>query len=411
VIKVDPPVLFPFAFPVSRGALVAIKSEEPSPSLSCHANLVDSFVRSCPRSSRNGLPNVDSDAALDAFVEDELTGNHMNQDECIDESELLGNIMNQDECIDELEPGGSNSNTATTVTIMKVEGPSVANVNILGLNRTTNGVMAASNIKQILADAKTTAGIAEAAKLVNDAKKQTAEREKAQKMAEAASIKEKKKAVALEKKSATLKKKQKKFEEKKAAQLLKVARKEKDEVSKKSNSIPPAKKHKVAASNNEKVATVKKDDIEEVESKTNDEESKNALYHSMYSEGYVASNNDKVATEKKDDIEEVESETDVEECKNALYHSMYSEGYYLREGNGGFSHVRGKKCIDCQRVVVSRRPDEQATTENVVWPSATVPVWVCAGCKGRLLCDACFQPKKAAYDQSNPGRQPRRHRK
>jgi hypothetical protein len=360
VIKVDPPVLFPFAFPVSRGALVAIKSEEPSPSLSCHANLVNSFLRSCPRTSPNGLPNVDSDTALDAFIEDELTGNNMNQDECIDESELMGNVMNQDECIDELTPGESNGNAATTVTIMKVERPSLANVDILGLNSTADGV-AASNIQQILANAKTTAGIAEAAKLVNDAKK-------AQKMAEADLIKEKKKVVATEKKSATLKKKQKKIEEKKAAQLLKVAGKEKDKGSKKSNSIPPAKKHKVAASNN-----------------------------------------DKVATEKKDDIEEVESETDVEECKNALYHSMHSEGYYLREENGGFSHVCGKKCIDCQCVVVSRRP-EPAATENVVWPSATVPVWVCAGCKGRLLCDACFQPKKAAYDRSNPGRQPRRNR-
>jgi hypothetical protein len=108
VIKVDPPVLFPFVFPVSQGALVAIKSEEPSPSLACHANLADSFVRSCARTSPdgssnnesvpNGLPNVDSDAALDAFIEDELTGNNMNQDECIDESELTGNNMNQDEC-------------------------------------------------------------------------------------------------------------------------------------------------------------------------------------------------------------------------------------------------------------------------------------------------------------------------
>jgi hypothetical protein len=110
---------------------------------------------------------------------------------------------------------------------MKVERPSLANVDILGLNSTSNGVAAASNIQQILANAnKTTAGIAEAAQhqLVNDAKKQTAEQLKAEKMAAADFIKEKKKALALEKKAATLKNKQKKIEEKEAAQLLKVTK-------------------------------------------------------------------------------------------------------------------------------------------------------------------------------------------
>jgi hypothetical protein len=144
------------------------------------------------------------------FDESELTGNNMNhQDECALMNWNLGRILIRH----------------TTVTIMKVEHPSLANVDILGLNSTSNGVAAASNIQQILANAKTTAGIAEAAhQLVNDAKKQTAERLKAEKMAAADFIKEKKKALALEKKAATLKNKQKKIEEKEAAQLLKVTK-------------------------------------------------------------------------------------------------------------------------------------------------------------------------------------------